>query len=174
MSCKILWDDSVQAYRVATPYNPSFVELLKQLIPIPDRVWDPQTKIWTVSEQYSLPIKELVVKIYGSGNVTFVSKQQAAQVAAQRAAAAAAYQAQAQQQQTQAYQYVPPKTPQVRGEPLDLVMLVFLKTLPYEAAKAAYRRAALELHPDKNGGDATRMTALNASWARIEKEFYVR
>jgi hypothetical protein len=174
MTCKILWDDSVDAYRVATPYNPEFVELLKQLIPGPARVWDKVAKIWTVTEPYVNAVKDLIEKIYGKQNVTFVSKQHAAQIAAQRVAAAAAYQAQAASGASSNYQYVPPKQPMQSGGSLDTAMLLFCKTLTYEAAKAAYRRAALELHPDKNAGDSSKMTVLNTSWARIEKEFYQR
>src|ERR1700688_1259578 len=56
VSVKILWDDSVAAYRVATPYSSNFVELLKQQIPIASRVWDPIAKIWTIEDQYGDPM----------------------------------------------------------------------------------------------------------------------
>jgi len=60
----------------------------------------------------------------------------------------------------------------LQKRPLDSVLLTFVKLLPYTAAQAAFRKAAMELHPDKNGGNGDRMSALNASWTRIETEFY--
>jgi hypothetical protein len=167
-SVKILWDPSVAAYRVSTPYNPQFVELLKQLIPVADRIWDTQQKIWTIAEGFYQPVKDLCSKIWGQGSTTSVSRTEHEAFEAQQAAAQAQAQAQAAQG---AYQrYVPPT--RTKGEPLDIVLLQFAKVLPYEAARAAYRNAAMQLHPDKNGGDSTKMTALNVCWQRIEAEYY--
>ena len=163
---KILWDDSIAAYRVSTPFSPQFVELLKQLIPAGARAWDIQTKVWTVEEKYGVPIFDLCARIWSPQNILFVDA-----VAQAAAKAATAFHA---QQNTQAqpsnYQYVPPKI--TKGDPLDLVMLNFFKTLPYDAAKAAYRNAALLLHPDRQGGSADKMTVLNMTWTRIEQEYY--
>lgn len=176
-NCKILWDNSVQAFRVSTPYNPNFVELLKQIIPIADRVWDPQTKIWTLHEKYGVPIFELCKKIYGAASVQYMDR--AAIAAAEAAANAKFNQYQAAQQAqagawTNQYQAPPPPRLPVRGDSLDVVLLNFVKLLPYDAAQAAYRKAAMALHPDKpeNSGNSDRMSALNACWARIEAELY--
>jgi len=163
-NARVLWDDSVQAFRVSTPYNPQFVELLKQLIPAGSRAWDPSSKIWTIEEKFGLPVKDLCDKVWGTGSTQFMDRGAMAAAQAKQQAAYAQY---------AQYPYTaPPPRPPVRGDSIDIVLLSFIKLLPYEAARSAYRKAATELHPDKQGGKAELMTALNATWARIEAEFY--
>jgi hypothetical protein len=53
---------------------------------------------------------------------------------------------------------------------VDGLIIQFFRALPSSARKAAYRTAALKLHPDV-GGSAEEMLRLNALWERIEKEF---
>ena len=147
---KIIYDSSVQAYKVRVPYSKEFLDAMRQLIPVANRMWDPLTKTWTVSEAFGLPIKSLCDRVWGSTSVMFID---------------AAHQQSHSANQTQ--------TPIVRrNAPLDEVLLTFVKLLPYNAARKAYLFAAQELHPDKQGGDSTKMTSINAAWTRIEQEFY--
>lgn len=46
----------------------------------------------------------------------------------------------------------------------------FLRLCPLEDVKALYRKAALSSHPDRNGGDSSKMTNLNVAWDRIKKD----
>ena len=148
---KIIYDSSVQAYKVRVPYSKEFLDAMRQLIPVANRMWDPLTKTWTVSEAFGLPIKSLCDRVWGSTSVMFID-----------ASAASTNQARTGTQ-----------TPVVRRTaPLDEVLLTFVKLLPYNAARKAYLFAAQELHPDKQGGDSTKMTSINAAWTRIEQEFY--
>lgn len=140
---RIWWDSSVAAYRLAVPYNQTFTELFKQLIPHSDRAWHPDSKIWTITEKYFDPTATLLKKMFG-GAITIISRDAAEKVSA---------------------------PPPVKLAPLDQVLLQFIKLLPHEAAQSAYRKAALLLHPDK-GGDMEKMANLNTCWQRIEEEFY--
>jgi len=54
---------------------------------------------------------------------------------------------------------------------LEGAIIEFFRLLPFEAAKAAYRLAIKELHPDK-GGDPVKAARLNAAWQRIESEIF--
>lgn len=58
-----------------------------------------------------------------------------------------------------------------RVTPIDTVLVQFVRLLPYDAARTAYRKAQLTLHPDA-GGDSNKASALNVAWQRIEKEIY--
>jgi hypothetical protein len=148
-SVKIWWDTSVQAYRLVTPYNANFVELLKQLIPASDRLWDPQSKTWTVTERILAPTRQLVERIFKSP-AAFISREQAERAAASQPSAAA---------------------PIGKLSARDEVLLAFVRLLPYDAARRAYREAAQALHPD-HGGSMESMTQLNMLWTRLENEFY--
>lgn len=160
---RILWDESAQAFRVSTPYKPQFVDTLKTLIPSGERAWDRDNKIWTVVEKYGVPVKGLCEQVWGASNVMYVDR---AAMAQQQAAARHAQQAQAQQAN---YQYV---APPVKGDPLDTVMATFVKMLPFEVAKKAFHGAAMAHHPDKNGGDGSKMNTLNVAWDRLRSEFW--
>ena len=58
----------------------------------------------------------------------------------------------------------------VSKAPFEQVCLDFVKIIPRSVLKKAYLLAANELHPDKNGGDGSKMAALNNLWSRIEQE----
>lgn len=53
--------------------------------------------------------------------------------------------------------------------PTDSLSL-FSSLLPFEALRAAYRKAASLLHPDC-GGNSEQMQKLNDAWARVKKEY---
>jgi hypothetical protein len=50
--------------RVNTPYSANFVEELKLEIPATSRKWDPTSKAWLVSRQYSDVLKKLIDRNY--------------------------------------------------------------------------------------------------------------
>jgi len=54
---------------------------------------------------------------------------------------------------------------------MEKVVLEFFQLLPYEAAKAAYKLAIQELHPDK-GGDPAKAARFIAAWQRIKAEIF--
>jgi hypothetical protein len=48
----------------------------------------------------------------------------------------------------------------------------FLKLIPFEAARKAYLAAASTYHPDRGGGDAEKMSALNEMWEFLQINLY--
>ena len=146
---RLWWNSSISAYHFVSPYNEALKDALLKAIPASDRNWNPQARVWTITERYADPLRNLLTVM--GVNHTYVSKTQveAAQQTASRTSANTA-----------------------SGlHKIDDVKCDFIKALPYEAALKAYRHAAILLHPDR-GGDATRMSALNIAWQRIEKEVY--
>jgi hypothetical protein len=155
IKARIWWDVQSGAYVISSAYNDKLVEALKTIIPSGDRSFDPQTKHWFVKEQYGEMIRSVAASAFGVHAVSFTSKLTAEQ---------------AQQQQRQ---WQPPVSSTPSGT-TEAAIQDFFALLDYDSAKAAYRRAAGTLHPDKAGGDAQKMAKLNELWARIEKEYYKR
>jgi hypothetical protein len=141
---RIWWDTSVSAYRMSSPFNRELVDGIKTSIPVSDRSYDPQSKIWTFVERQLAPLQAML-KLIGA-NATVITRQQT-ETASQSSPSAQ------------------------RGKPLDTVIVEFVRLIPQECMLKAYRAAAMQLHPDR-GGSMDKMSALNAAWDRLQKEVY--
>lgn len=160
IKAKIWWDVQSQAYVISMAFNEKAVEALKTIIPSGDRNYDPSTKFWYVKEQYGEALRSLFQSAVGIHAVSFTSKQVAEQSA----------------QQHQTYQRTSSAGTALNtssGTTEDAIV-AFFGLLTYDAAKQAYRRAAQDTHPDKQNGDASKMSKLNDLWARIEREYFKR
>jgi len=146
--CQVWWDDGVMAYRARFPFKQQVVDFLKQQIPHSERSWDDQSKIWTFTEGYLTGTVEFFKIAFGNQEVAVVTREQTEKAKAAR-------------QQ--------PGLVKLTG--IDAQLAEFMRLIPYEAARDAYRRAAIALHPDK-GGDMEKMSKINALWTKIQKEIY--
>jgi hypothetical protein len=144
IKCKLWWDNSVGAYRISTPYSPQFVDYIKASIPGSDRAYDKATHYWTFSEKYFKQVEDVIKKLWPTEHV-IISHAQAQSASAPPALARTA---------------------------ITTAIEEFFLLLPFDAANAAYRKAALELHPDREGGNMEKMSKLNALWDRIKKEVF--
>ena len=144
----IWWDTSVHAYRMTSPFNRELVDAIKSFIPVSDRSYDPATKVWTFVERQFAPLQNLM-------NTMRLTPTVITRAQAEQAANASQNQANAQ-----------------RAKALDVVVMEFVRLVPADAMLKAYRAAAMQLHPDKQGGDGSKMSSLNAAWDRLQKELY--
>src|SRR5207245_5112169 len=151
IKCKIWWDLATQSYVVSSSYNEKLVDVLKNIIPSSDRSFDSKTKFWFLTEPYGEALRKIAEACFGIGSVSFTSKTVA--------------------EQSHQRQVVSPASQQAS---LSDVIIQFFALLSYDAAKAAYRKASLDLHPDRPNGDPSKMASLNDLWSRIEKEVYRR
>jgi hypothetical protein len=154
---RIWWDFSTQSYIVSSAFSVRLVEGLKFVVPVNERSFDPQTKFWYVKEAYGEMIREVSEKAFGKGSVSFTSRQVAEQ---------------SQQRTWQSGSRT--GVLNVASSPIEDCILSFFRLLSYDSAKAAYRKAAMELHPDRANGDASKMSRLNEFWDRIEKEVFLK
>jgi hypothetical protein len=145
--CTIQWDADVDAYIVSTPFSKQFVDFLKLAIPVSDRAWDNDKKVWYIKEAFCPVIRSVAEKVWTASEILFVSKDDVATQQAKKTSVAA-----------------------VAKAPIEQVLADFVKMLPKTALKTAFRLAAQELHPDKQGGDGQKMASLNALWTRIESD----
>jgi hypothetical protein len=158
IKCRIWWDTQAQAYVVSSSYSDKLVDALKTLIPSGDRNWDPATKFWYLKENYGEAIRSIASSAFGIHAVSFTSRTVAEQSA--------------QQSQQRASQHGTALNA-THGSTED-ALLAFCSLAGYDALRAAYRRAATDMHPDKQSGDGTKMARLNELWSRIEKEYFKR
>lgn len=151
---RLWWDVSAGFYRLITPFKQGFAEALKLYIPAGKRPWLPEEKQWIFDVEYGVAMC-VVCEQFWPGEVYFVPKATAEQQEAAKASKATASVASS-------------------GAKIEHVVAQFFALLPHDAARKAYLTAANALHPDKNGGDASKMTLLNTAWKRIEEEIYHR
>jgi hypothetical protein len=141
--CTIFYDPKLDGYHIQCAYNPAFIEFLKAAIPASDRGFDPPTKTWMFAKKYLDAVQQSAERFFGKNDVSVITEKQVAGSA--------------------------PQT--VAKQSLDSVMIEFMKLLPTDAATAAYRKAAMLLHPDR-GGDMEKMSKLNTLWDRLQSEVY--
>jgi len=146
---KIYWDKSIQAYRLSADFKPELITFLKKNIPVSERTFDPNTKIWTFTEKYLNGTVKLCELVYGVQNVVVLSKQQV----------------------EAAYQQTNSSINVKKLDTTDSLLSEFMRLIPFDAAQSAYRKASLTLHPD-HGGNMEKMSRLNAIWEKIQKEVY--
>lgn len=147
IKCTIQWDQDVDAYIVSTPFSRQFVDFIKIAIPVSDRVWEPEKKVWYIKESYFSVVHDVARKVWSDSEIVVILKSD-----------------------VQAQQAKKTSIEAVSKAPLNDVIVQFVKALPKDSLKAAYRNAALALHPDRNGGDGSKMAVLNTLWARLEQD----
>ena len=147
-SCRIWWDPTVSAYRISAPYNKNFVGAIKTLVPASDRAFDNVTKFWTFTEAYFGPIIELAAHVWSSSEIDIKTRKEV----------------EAHHQQTR-------HAISGTATPIEGMMIEFVRLMPFEAMAVAYKKAAVQMHPDR-GGDAVQMARLNKTWTRLKKEHY--
>jgi hypothetical protein len=159
---QLFWDSKIEAYRLKIhgewAKTEKIVNFLKTQIPHSDRsldvVVDPNGKkdyTWTFTEKYFDGTVQFLRLVFNNpADIAIITRQQV----------------EAAQQPRQAMQTS-------AGTPQAQMCYEFMKAIPYEAARQAYRKAASLLHPDVNKtGDMGDMSQVNALWTRIEKEIY--
>ncbi len=130
----------------------------QNFVPSGDRNFDHSSKFWYVKEAYGEFIRSLATSAFGIHAVSFTSKtvaEQSQQASSQRTSSAGT-------------------TLNPSQGTTEDALVAFFSLLSYDAARTAYRHAATDLHPDKQGGDAVKMARLNELWGRIEKEYFKR
>lgn len=80
---RVWWDSSLEVYRLACPYQPALVEFIKKLIPVSDRKWLDEEKIWLFSERYYDKVVAFCETLWPR-NVILIPKSQATAVAARQ------------------------------------------------------------------------------------------
>lgn len=147
--------------------------LTKQVLktpPVGARMYDDSTKVWTYLEDHGVQVIEKIktaTSVVGGG-ATLVEVDNLAEIAAQYFFDVR-IKAKAQRPEDFFYEHGQLQaTPAITKTVAAAKLLTLFETpiLPTDPSdlKKLYRRAALRLHPDRNGGDGSRMSDLNMYW----------
>lgn len=153
-----------------TPYNASFVDDLKALVPHELRLWESDQKRWYVFETYAEQAVRLARKYWPLINLDAYDSpemREERQRHQQWRQSQSGYQRQQDQQyrQQSSGQWQPGASSGTRS---DYAMLFVTDDAPPEVIKAAYKALAIKYHPDR-GGDTVAMQAVNAAYDRLKK-----
>lgn len=126
-----------------------FVGSLKGVIAGHDRDYDPVSHIWFIAPQHFKTVKTLIDLQFRASEAFIVEAPE-----------------------------VDAGSPTVtfhssEGDLQTFCSLLYLdvnmaKKWSYDEALKAYRKGALKLHPDRNGGDGSAMSSLNEVWTRLK------
>lgn len=153
MYVEITFDAAVDGYDIAFVMRgkddwwqgKSIMSLMKTMIPASDRLYDPDTKTWSITKAHIAWFEALLeamhVKVYHKQKVDYSN-----------------------------FHYnQAPVAPSKQSIAAQLAILLCLgddiTCYEFDDLKKQYRRKALELHPDRNNGDGAAMSELNSVWS---------
>jgi hypothetical protein len=151
---RAIHDEQLGAYTIAFKYGrwewdrvKGVISIIKVLIPASDREYNPVTKEWTVLEASWEALKGILA----SASFKIIEEK-------------------AVRPEDFHYDYST-VTPLISKESLAAKLLDLLELSTEDLKdlvllKKAYRRKAMEWHPDRNNGDGTRMSELNSIWSQ--------
>jgi hypothetical protein len=147
----IVWDMTINAYKLSSSFNDELRQFLSKQIPVSDRYWKADTREWIYVERQHKPILAFLALMGMSPTVvdrkTVEDQVKNSQQANQRKSGS-------------------------NGASGSGFAVEFIRLIPFDIMQKAFRQTAMQLHPDKNGGDGSKMSELNSAWDKIQKEIY--
>lgn len=159
--CWITHDSKLGAYEISfeVPRTKQFkfeqvtncTAFIKTIFPASHRSYDPVTKIWVVlaPEERMVAVRAVIT---GQGFKIIEKTKKIIEDFFYNQAPAFAV-----------------ETKETLASKLETLLTINIITTPFDELKKAYRRKALELHPDRNNGDGARMSELNAVWTAFNR-----
>ncbi len=124
-----------------------FIQYLKN-IPYGERDYDPDNKIWYITEQHLPNFRNMMEMIPEHFKIDFQGKPENQAFTGKFVSV-----------DTYLDKFKELTTTDLRGQ-------------EYTLAKKIYRRAALSNHPDRNNGDGSKMAEINECWSNIERLYF--
>lgn len=139
-------------FELFAPYDASFIEDFKILVPWRERNWDPDRKVWFVETRWLFEVLDLMDTFFSWVMFNMDDQTLTGHTVKQRA------------------QYTPPKPPPGPSVPEPYRILMVAPTAPPEVIKAAYRALCQMRHPDR-GGTHEEMVTLNRAFEEISQKW---
>lgn len=148
-----------------------FLLLMFKKIPIAYRTFNPDTKVWSfIGGQGEVLLKQIEAAALGAGLSSKIKFEEIPELATQMEAGGIDRSKKKQFNPEDFYynKNAPVATKTLSKEEVKKKLLVLFDcgVEPLDAVewKKLYRKAALKYHPDRNGGDASKMSELNMLW----------
>ena len=169
MKANFHYEEALDAYKITFGYNEQIIEFIKLAVPSSKRSWNRDEKAWYVDASYK---DALLLMFKGKGYTCDVfSKEDFVKFMEENAKFQQEY------QRTVALVNTDQEVPKFisllekAGYKFSAAAIEELKV--NEAfAQQYYRKAALKLHPDRNNGDGSAMSELNATWRNLKEFLY--
>lgn len=159
---EIIWDEHKKAYKFTFPYNKQFIDIFKKLVPSSNREWRPGEKCWYFTEDWLPKIKILVKGAWPYDEAFIFEKSKVEEYES----AYSGTNANAASVDTQSYIS--------NFAALVGIQTSEVNTGEYNNLLKFYRKAALKYHPDRNGGDSSKMSELNMIWNYLKEYYFIR
>lgn len=161
-NCSITWDGGLGAYAVHADYDktitPKFVELIKGMVPVNMRTYDPDTYIWYVTpgedDKYYKVVKLLMEATFQGWNFSEYTKAEY-EAANQWSAGATVVDVTNKALET------------IQGYAKQSGYSISRETT-FSDAQKIYRKLAITWHPDKNPANGPVMSAINEAWSNLK------
>lgn len=175
-TARLIYEPSLQGYSLSFSYNKDIVEFIKKAIPSHKRTTSgPPDWTWYFGSEYFDLIK-LLFDGHREYTLTIVSEDEVKKKLEE---------AQNNQSSWHPAQYSIDTELQrfsnllVTGNvipPMDnnQSLLDKIKNITKSEAIRLYRKAATVYHPDRNGGDGSKMSELNSTWAILKEGYYIK
>ena len=148
----LLWDASIEAYRLRVPFSKELISFLKSTVPWSKRDWNPVTKQWSFHRDYFSVMEFLVTRLWPEIKIITEEEEVKAQ------------QKHTEHISTGAIQM------QLADAKAQFVRICQLDCFPEDVffARRAYKETMKRLHPDM-GGDAVEAASLNVMWGIVKR-----
>lgn len=175
-TARLIYEPSLQGYSLSFSYNKDIVEFIKKAIPSHKRTYDPTSYTWYFGSEY-FDLVKMLFDGHREYTLTIVSenevkkKLEESQQASQSSWHPAQYSIEDELQRFSNLLVTGNIIPPIDN---NQSLLNKIKNITKSEAIRLYRKAATVYHPDRNGGDGSKMSELNSVWAILKEGYYIK
>lgn len=171
---RLIYEPALQGYSLKFSYDPGLVDFIKKVIPSHKRTTSgPPDWIWYFPSEF-FDIVKVMFEGHREFKLTIVTEEEVLnKIKEQEESSRSDWRPREysiEDELKKFYNILWP-LPINNGQGLTLEQV---KNYNKNEATKVYRKASMLIHPDRNGGDSTKMSELNAVWAILKEGYYIK